>query len=265
MLIRLASDLHLEFGSFSFPKMEGDDQTTLVLAGDIHVDKGSRIKDELLPFITECSKQFKFIIIICGNHEFYHGSLIATPIKIRETLAHLKNVYFLDNESVAIDDVLFVGSTLWTDFNKRDPLVMHAAGYGMNDYKIIRTGTAAEPFKRPASPNDTLMLHDKAKQYVFDTIKNEKPKYRKVVLVVHQAPTWQSIHEMFTGDMLNGAFASDLSNEILDTEPDLIIHGHTHTNFDYMVGYYTRVICNPRGYWGHELNPGFNPIMRIEL
>jgi hypothetical protein len=28
-------------------------------------------------------------------------------------------------------------------------------------------------------------------------------------------------------------------------------HGHTHDPFDYMVGK-TRVVCNPRGYAGHD-------------
>ena len=28
-------------------------------------------------------------------------------------------------------------------------------------------------------------------------------------------------------------------------------HGHTHHEFDYMVGS-TRVVCNPRGYVGYE-------------
>jgi hypothetical protein len=28
-------------------------------------------------------------------------------------------------------------------------------------------------------------------------------------------------------------------------------HGHTHEDFDYMIGT-TRVVCNPRGYIGHE-------------
>lgn len=28
-------------------------------------------------------------------------------------------------------------------------------------------------------------------------------------------------------------------------------HGHTHDNYDYMIGT-TRIVCNPRGYDGHE-------------
>ena len=51
---------------------------------------------------------------------------------------------------------------------------------------------------------------------------------------------------------MNGAYSSDLSEFILDN-PEIKVwtHGHTHDNFDYMIGS-TRIICNPRGYKGYE-------------
>jgi predicted phosphodiesterase len=265
MILAPISDIHNEFSVFNIPHLPEDKDTVLMLAGDIDVDKGSRIQNELLPFLTKASEAFKAVIYVLGNHEYYHGSLIATPIKIRETLAHLKNVHFLDNESVAIDDVLIIGSTAWSDFYKADPLTMHAVEYGMNDYRLTRTGTIESPYMRKMTTMDILALHNKAKEYIFNTIRTEKPNYRKIVVMMHHAPTYQSVPERFRGSALNGAFASDLSNEILDTEPDLIIHGHTHDSFDYMVGYYTRVVCNPFGYSSIEENKDFNPTLRIEI
>jgi predicted phosphodiesterase len=44
----------------------------------------------------------------------------------------------------------------------------------------------------------------------------------------------------------------------------LWIHGHTHVSQDYRIGN-TRVICNPRGYAGYELNPAFDPRLIIEV
>ena len=45
---------------------------------------------------------------------------------------------------------------------------------------------------------------------------------------------------------------SDLSEFILDRPGiKLWTHGHTHENFDYMIGS-TRIVCNPRGYDGYE-------------
>jgi hypothetical protein len=52
--------------------------------------------------------------------------------------------------------------------------------------------------------------------------------------------------------MVNGAYSSDLDQFILDRpQIKLWTHGHTHHEFDYMIGS-CRVMCNPRGYDGYE-------------
>ena len=52
--------------------------------------------------------------------------------------------------------------------------------------------------------------------------------------------------------LVNGAYSSSLDGFILDhPQIKLWTHGHTHDVFDYMIGS-TRVVCNPRGYDGHE-------------
>jgi hypothetical protein len=51
---------------------------------------------------------------------------------------------------------------------------------------------------------------------------------------------------------MNGGYHSDLSEFMLDRPGiKLWTHGHTHEVFDYKVGE-CRVVCNPRGYIGHE-------------
>jgi hypothetical protein len=51
---------------------------------------------------------------------------------------------------------------------------------------------------------------------------------------------------------MNGAFASDLSEFIMDRpQIKLWTHGHMHDPSDYLVDE-TRVVCNPRGYHGYE-------------
>jgi Icc-related predicted phosphoesterase len=75
----------------------------------------------------------------------------------------------------------------------------------------------------------------------------------KVVVVGHHAPSNQSIKPKYRDDaIMNGAYSSDLSEFILDhPKIKFWIHGHTHDVFDYMIGP-TRVLCNPRGYFGYE-------------
>ena len=76
---------------------------------------------------------------------------------------------------------------------------------------------------------------------------------QKYVVVGHHAPCKASTHPKYIDDtMMNGAYSSDLSDFILDRPCiKLWVHGHMHDTFDYMVGS-TRVVCNPRGYYGHE-------------
>jgi hypothetical protein len=51
---------------------------------------------------------------------------------------------------------------------------------------------------------------------------------------------------------MNGAFISNLGDFIMNRPCiKLWTHGHTHDPFDYKIGK-TRVVCNPRGYFGHE-------------
>ena len=65
---------------------------------------------------------------------------------------------------------------------------------------------------------------------------------------------------------MNGAYSSDLSEFILD-HPEIKVwtHGHTHDNFDYIVGE-CRIICNPRGYKGYEQQAeNFDPTIGFEI
>jgi hypothetical protein len=64
---------------------------------------------------------------------------------------------------------------------------------------------------------------------------------------------------------MNGGYASDLYDFIADRpQIKLWTHGHTHTPFDYMIDQ-TRIVCNPRGYEGHEALSGWNPALVIEV
>ena len=75
----------------------------------------------------------------------------------------------------------------------------------------------------------------------------------KFVVAGHHSPSKLSTHPKYQDDQLmNGAYSSDLSEFILDhPQIKLWTHGHTHHEFDYMIGS-TRIACNPRGYIGYE-------------
>jgi Icc-related predicted phosphoesterase len=266
MKIALASDLHLEFGSIELVNDQNAD--VLILSGDIMVaeDLHDHPRDETPPevekilgkrqqtakryrdFLHRCSVQFPHTIYVAGNHEFYHGKWHQTLDYLHEECSLYPNVYFLEDQTKEINDVVFVGVSLWTDMNGGDPLTIYACDRSMNDYRMIREDAAGF---RKLRPSDTVHRHKKSLSYIKKTIESDTDK--KYIVVGHHSPTKQSVKPEYQNDYhINGAYSSDLSNFILE-HPQIKIwtHGHTHDLFDYFVGT-TRIVCNPRGYVGYE-------------
>jgi Icc-related predicted phosphoesterase len=97
-------------------------------------------------------------------------------------------------------------------------------------------------------------------QRFIETALKEDPTI-PTVIVTHHLPHPRSISGRFKSDLLNAAYASDLTDIIETGRPALWLHGHTHDSCDYRVGN-TRIICNPRGY--EDENNGFKPGLVIE-
>ena len=271
MKIALASDLHLEFQDINLKNTEGAE--VLILSGDIMVaedlhnhpemdygmysnvniaDLGRRQQTALRfrDFLKRVSFQFPHVIYIAGNHEFYHGKWKASLQYLRDECAKVPNVYFLERDVKVINEVSFIGATLWTDCNKGDPLTLHALADMMNDYRIIRHDEHGYSKLRPAH---TMYRHQQTLAYLKAILPDMKDK--KVVFAGHHAPSEMSTHDRYKHNVhsiMNGGYRSDLSELILD-HPEIVLwtHGHMHDPSDYMIGT-TRVVCNPRGYAGHD-------------
>lgn len=266
-MLRVAycSDLHLEFKQLNLKNTCNAD--VLVLAGDIVVaetmrrfplydnDRGTGSiyeyrSQEYQKFFETVSKEFKDVIVIAGNHEHYNGYFNKTINILKENLAKVgNNFHVLDKECVKIDDVTFIGATLWTDFDNRNEYTMYTVAQGMSDYSVITHDQSKgdgndENYYRKLRATDTLSDHIKARMYIDHVAKESE----KVVVVTHHGPTHKSIHEAYIGHALNGGYVSDLSNVMLDRESiKYWVHGHVHHDFDYEV-WQCRVLCNPRGY-----------------
>lgn len=261
MKLLLLNDLHLEFKYFFIPEMENEKETVVILAGDVGlVKKEYSYRD----FINNTCDRFKNVIWVCGNHEFYGANFPTAVTKLWHATLDLENLYVVDKETVVIDDVAFVCATMWTNFDNNNVMTMEQAGYWMNDYKKIRTGPENEPWKRKLRPIDTLADHRHAVNYIFPEITKQKAAGMKVVVVTHHLPSFQSIAKELKHDQLNGAYASELFEDIMDTQPDIWHHGHSHFSMDYHIGA-TRIINNPRGYAPDDRNPDFNDTLTIEL
>jgi Icc-related predicted phosphoesterase len=300
MRIALASDVHLEFGFLNIRNTENAD--VLILSGDICVASALRDRDthgimegkghseSFHKFFQQACEEFKNVVYVMGNHEHYNGDFALSGTNIRSKLAYLKNLHFLEKELVKIDDVTFIGGTLWTDMNKEDPMTMFHVQRRMNDFRIVQNSnrmvTRTVPIyeKNPLYTDDgkngsKYKLDDKGFYIEIGSKKKQEPSTfcpedvvpefkamvdyirtviegkfdEKFVVVGHHAPSRQSTHPRYKHDtLMNGAYSSSLDEFILDhPQIKLWTHGHTHEDFDYMIGT-TRVFCNPRGYINYE-------------
>ena len=270
MKIQFASDLHLEFLMRKHPKERlvkpHPDASVLVLAGDIHtatltVDVFS---DWPVP-----------VIYIAGNHESYRSDLAAVHVGIRQRIADLgisDRFHFLENDSVTINGVRFLGATLWTDYElmqvvQPQTAAMHLANMCMMDHRVIRLNGA------DFLPGDALIQHQQSRAWLERELGKIVSGVHYNVVVTHHGCHPNSIHERFEGNRMNPAFVSNL--EPLVKKADAWIHGHVHNSMRYRIGK-CEVRANPAGYIGNLAaaksptefdfeNPEFDPTACIDL
>lgn len=248
MKIRILSDLHLEFESYTPTEVECD---LVVLAGDIDVKARG---------VTWASAHFKQpVLYVPGNHEYYGGSLGYSLGKLR-VAASGTNVHVMNEDTFELDGVRFIGATMWTDYRITGnvPLAEFDAMTQLVDFRKIRNKSFSK-----LKPWHIREEHNSARKFLMEEL--DKPYPGKTVVISHHAPCALSIAERYkdkAGDHLSAAYASELSH--LMDPVDLWVHGHTHDSFDYIVGT-TRVLCNPRGYSPIELNPQFKETLVLEI
>ena len=263
MKISVCSDLHLEVKELVLENV--DNATVLVLAGDICVanslgDRGN-FEDNWFNnksqtyhrFFQDCCQKWPHVIFIMGNHEHYHGDYANTLQHLRAQLGYLSNLQILEQELAIIDGVTFVCGTLWTNMNSGSPSTMMVTQGMMNDFRCVDNSLTPHISGRPSrfTPLDSIYAHQDMLKYI--EFMTEGKWYDKFVVVSHHGPSRRSTHPRYAHERdMNGAFTSDL-DYFIEAHPQIYlwIHGHTHDPWDYFVGS-TRIVCNPRGYAGHE-------------
>lgn len=245
------SDVHTEFGELSVSKVKAD---VAVLAGDIHVGLAA------VTWADDLARRLGMpVVLIAGNHEHYgthrsYGTLPQMVDSLRVAAASTSGrVVFLERETAVVAGVRFVGCTLWTDFelygNPAEAMAHVAAQ--MNDFRLI----AYRPGIR-FSPNDARREFMLARRFLETEL--AKPFDGATVVVTHHLPSLRSVPQRFRADMLSAGYASHLDSLVERCRAELWVHGHTHDSADYAISG-TRVLCNPRGYSGYELNAEFDP------
>lgn len=248
MRIRILSDLHLEFSwqqQHSFVRsLDNENVDVLILAGDICV------YNNMIDAMTMLCQQFanSDVIWVHGNHEFYGSNRQAIVARTQQALTQNKNLHWLDCGSITIKGQRFVGAPMWFRNDvanaRYEPL--------MNDFHVI------EGFRSWVYDENLRALN------LFYGSVDEND-----IVITHHLPSPRSIAPRFRSGGLNCFFMCDVDNFIRQRGPKLWIHGHTHDSLDYHIQHNgntvntTRVICNPRGYFPHDINPDFDKDLTI--
>ena len=268
MKLFYGSDLHLEFEKGFKHTLNIPEGDVLVLAGDIYTPwyQGKTEKKDHVKiresFFSEVSEKFKTVLYVMGNHEHYGGYFVDTDNLIRKHIEPYKNIHLLNGNYHQVEDVLFYGSTFWTDARGGHPEVMWDIQRGMNDYNEVRY--SEDRFQMPTSQYESY--GKKSRLLCEDTVKENKfarkqltEFYSKVeeqglrpLVITHHQPAWECVETYYRHDNLSYAYANTgLDDLLLEVPKHYWICGHMHKQNCVEVGNVS-VLTNARGYIGYE-------------
>lgn len=247
MKIRIISDIHADINKDKNYQFDfGDD--FVIACGDISEDR--------VTTATWIRSNIKRGLFIEGNHLGYERISFDSSDTKQGSIKYLKtkfksgNVRFLENNTYIVEDIVFVGCTLYTDFNLYGNYIycLNLARKSMNDFRRVKVqDKESVRTLRTLSPYDTIEWHKKSVNFINKTCK--KYSNKKIVVVTHHGPSIDSVAEEYKGDRLNAAFVSNL-DWLMKENDNLVLwcHGHIHSNTDYLK-HGTRVVCCPWGYF----------------
>lgn len=227
--IQILSDLHFEFhkdkGKSFLDSLDPSGVDTIILAGDIATS------DILLDAIGGFCRKFPQVVMVAGNHEYYHSNPDSVTNLLLGAEALHDNFCWLNNDLRTVDGVRFLGGTLW--FPQPTPNIWHLR-HQMNDFRVIKD---FEPW-----------VYDQNRACV-DAI--HRYADRADVIVTHHLPALECVAPRYRRSPLNHYFVHDMTRFIEQCGVPLWVYGHTHDRQEHKIGS-TRVVCNPLGYPGES-------------
>ena len=246
MKIQYISDMHLELSNNSkyfkhnYPKVTGD---ILIIAGDImYLGQDITLKN----FWKHCHENYKYTILVPGNHEYYaYYDIMTLDTSWRQDICGYDNVFYAQNQVININDengknIDIICSTLWSEI----PFYSYGDAHcGLSDFHRIK-------YNGHMYNQDN---YNEQHQYCLEFIKEAVglSTADKIVVVTHHLPSYQLIQERFKGDKLNCCFANNLDDYIYDSRINVWIYGHNHDNKDITIGN-TFITSNQFGYYGDK-------------
>ena len=279
MKIQLLSDLHLEAHPHWMPTpLPGAD--LLVLAGDVgSYQTGSLLQDQDfgLGRFSPLQGWPTPVVFVPGNHEYDTFDFDVAHDRLRATCVRL-GMHWLERETLVLDGVRLVGTTLWTDFDALSPqapakpqtggqpdinllaqqLTAREKAFRAANYYLKKTLTTrgGEPWLAEGLRAQALVCQ----AWLRSTL--AQPFAGPTVVVTHFAPSLRSADPRYGMVPGTAGFCNALDD--LLPQAQLWLHGHLHAPSDYRVGD-CRVVANPLGYARKNEQAGYNADLLIEI
>ena len=281
MNIQLLSVLHLEAHPHFVPEpTPGAD--VLVLAGDVgSYQSGSQLADDdfgLARFspLPQHAGWPTPVLFVPGNHEYDAQDFDAAHLRLRQTCDRL-GIAWLERETLVMQGVRFVGTTLWSDF---DALADHEGctdlgrrlklrdkAFRAANFYLRKTGGTrhGEPFLAEPLREQAMACQEwlaAALQQPFDG---------STVAVTHFAPSLKSADPRYGLVPGTAGFCNALDH--LLPHAQLWLHGHLHAPSDYRAqgqrgdgsAWQCRVVANPLGYARKGEQATFRPCWTVPV
>lgn len=274
MNLQLLSDLHLESNPhLLLSPLPGAD--LLVLAGDI----GSYQPDSALSrlgiedfglarfsprAVSEGGADWPTpVIFVPGNHEYDGLEFDEATLRLR-TACERWGIIWLEQQSLVLQGVRFVGCTLWTDFDalNADALngtssardkAFRAANHYLRKNHSFRDGV---PMLAPEIRDLGLQSQDWLRMALA------QPFNGTTVVVTHFAPSLMSADPRYGLTPGTAGFCNALDDLLPAVQ--VWLHGHLHCPQDY-VSQGCHVVANPLGYAHKNEQKGYRPGLLIHV
>ncbi len=274
MNIQLLSDLHLEANP-DFVATPAPGADLLVLAGDVgsyQTRRDGSVMAEPDWGLQRFSPLPQYagwpvpVLFLPGNHEYDALDVDDAHRELRRTCERLGMVW-LERETLVLDGVRFVGTTLWSDYDALGK-TMTPPGNGDLEQrdKAFRAANfylskmAGQRHGRLFDAEAMRELGLECQHWLREALAQPVPG--PTVAVTHFAPTLHSVDPRYGLSPGTAGFCNAL-DELLP-RADLWLHGHLHHALDLQVGR-CRIVANPLGYAHKNEQDGFRPTGLIQV
>lgn len=226
-------------------------------------------------------KNVKNGLIVAGNHLVYnrfglsieeHKRRLAKKFPIGDSFSFLDNSVGVMTKEV--DGILFIGSTLYTDYklpvsgerglseqqtidyNKRMASPKMSGG-GLNDFNFGKTEEAtynkAWSFEGDSelsylTPTNYERFFKRTFEEIKKLVEMDANKDKDIVILTHHCPSPKCIDAVYVDSPLNASYVSNLEDFITSHKNiKCWVCGHVHHRANFLVGQ-CRVVMNPLGY-----------------